>query len=114
MRVRRGFGRLAALVLGGSLIVLVVGTRPEWDQATGRVVPAPPDGRPRLVEVVEPEAWLRVTAWTDREGRFFLFMAEARAAHTLRVERGGCGPAVVRGVRFETGREAVVSVPPCG
>ncbi len=113
MRVRGGLRRLAALVLGGALIVLVVGTRPEWRRATGRVVPAPPGGRPHLVEVVEPEAWLPVTAWTDSEGRFFLFMAQVGAAHTLRVERPGCGPAVVRGVRFEAGRDAVVSVPAC-
>lgn len=110
---RGGLTRLAALVLGGALIVFVVGTRPQWERAAGRVVPAPADGRPHLVEVVEPEAWLPVTAWTDREGRFFLFMAQVGAAHTLRVERAGCGPAVVRGVRFETGREAAVSVPAC-
>ena len=113
MRARGGFRRLAALVLGGLLIVLVVGTRPQWVRATGRVVPPPPGGRPHLVEVVEPAAWLPVTGWTDREGRFFLFMAQVGAAHTLRVERPGCDPAVVRGVRFEAGRDAVVSVPPC-
>ena len=113
MRARGGLRRLAALAIGGALIVFVVGTRPEWRRATGRVVPAPPGGRPQLVEVMEPEAWLPVTAWTDGEGRFFLFMAQVGAAHTLRVERVRCGPAVVRGVRFEVGREAVVSVPAC-
>ena len=113
MRAGGGLRRLAALAIGGVLIVFVVGTRPEWRWATGRVVPAPPGGRPHLVEVVEPEAWLPVTAWTDSEGRFFLFMAQVGAAHTLRVERAGCGPAVVRGVRFEAGRDAVVSVPAC-
>ena len=46
MRVRGGLRRLAALVLGGVLIVFVVDTRPEWRGATGRVVPAPPGGRP--------------------------------------------------------------------
>ena len=83
MRVRGGLRRLAALVLGGVLIVFVVDTRPEWRGATGRVVPAPPGGRPHLVEVVGPEAWLPVTGWTDRQGRFFLFMAQVGAPHTL-------------------------------
>ena len=113
MRVRGGLRRLAALVLGGVLIVFVVGTRPRWEPAAGRLVPAPPGGRPHLVEVVEPGAWLPVTAWTDHEGWFVLFMAQVGAAHTLRVERAGCAPAVVRGVRFEAGREAVVGVPAC-
>ena len=113
MRPGRGFRRLAALVVGGLLILAVVATRPEWRWATGRVSPVPAGARPHLVEVLEPRAWLRVTGWTDGQGRFVLFMAAAGEDHTLRVERWGCGPAVVRGVRFEPGRDTVVHVPGC-
>ena len=113
MRFGGGFRRLAALAVGGLLILAVVATRPEWRWATGRVTPVPAGGRPHLVEVLEPRAWLKVTGWTDGQGRFVLFMAAAGEDHTLRVERAGCGPAVVRGVRFEPGRDAVVQVPGC-
>lgn len=113
MRLRGGFRRLAALVVGGVLILAVVGTRPRWQRVTGRVVPVPAGGRPHLVEVVAPRGWLQVTGWTDDAGRFFLFMARRGAAHTLRVERSGCDPAVVEGVQFERGRDALVRVPPC-
>ena len=113
MRLRGGFRRLAALVVGGLLIVAVVATRPQWRPAAGRVSPLPAGGRPHLVEVLEPQAWLKVTGWTDGRGRFVLFMAAAGEDHTLRVERVGCGPAVVRGVRFEPRRDAVVRVPAC-
>ena len=113
MRWRGGFRRLAALVVGGLLILAVVATRPQWRWVTGRVSPAPTGARPHLVEVLEPRAWLQVTGWTDELGRFVLFMAAAGEDHTLRVERSGCGPAVVRGVRFEPGRDAVVRVPAC-
>ncbi len=113
MRLGGGFRRLAALVVGGLLILAVVATRPQWRPATGRVSPVPAGGRPHLVEVLEPRAWLQVTGWTDGRGRFVLFMAAAGQDHTLRVERSGCVPAVVRGVRFEPGRDAVVHVPDC-
>ena len=113
MRPGRGLRRLAALVVGGLVILAVVGTRPRWQRVTGRVVPAPAGGRPHLVEVVAPRAWTKVTGWTDGAGRFFLFTARRGAAHTLRVERSGCGPAVVEGAHFERGRDAVVRVPPC-
>ena len=113
MRFGGGFRRLATLAVGGVLILVVVATRPQWRPATGRVSPAPAGGRPHLVEVLEPRAWLQVTGWTDGQGRFVLFMAAAGQDHTLRVERSGCGPAVVRGVRFEPGRDAVVRVPAC-
>ena len=112
-RLRGGFLRLAALLVGGLVILAAVGTRPRWERATGRVVPAPAGGRPHLVEVVAPRAWTKVTGWTDGAGRFFLFMARRGAAHTLRVERSGCGPAVVEGVQFERGRDTLVRVPPC-
>ena len=113
MRPGGGFRRLAALIVGGVVILAVVGTRPRWQKVTGRVEPAPAGGRPHLVEVVAPRAWTKVTGWTDGAGRFFLFMGRRGAAHTLRVERSGCGPAVVEGVRFERGRDTVVRVPPC-
>ncbi len=113
MRPRDGFRRLAALLVGGLVILTAVGTRPRWEQVTGRLVPAPAGGRPRLVEVVAPRAWMTVTGWTDGAGRFFLFMARRGAGHTLRVERSGCGPAVVEGVRFERGRDTLVRVPRC-
>ena len=100
-------------MVGGLLILAVVATRPEWRPATGRVSPVPAEGRPHLVEVLEPRAWLKVTGWTDGHGRFVLFMAAAGEDHTLRVERSGCGPAVVSGVRFEPGPDAVVQVPVC-
>ena len=112
-RLRGSFLRLAALLVGGLVILAAVGTRPRWERATGRVVPAPAGGRPQLVEVVAPRAWMKVTGWTDGAGRFFLFMARRGAAHTLRVERSGCGPAVVEGVRFEGGRDTLVRVPRC-
>ncbi len=111
--VRRGLRRLVVLLAGGLLILAVVGTRPQWRKATGRLAPVPPGGRPHLVEVVAPAAWIEVTGWTDRRGRFFLFLSQAGADHTLRVERAGCAPAVVQGVRFEPGRDAVVRVPAC-
>ena len=113
MRFGGGLRRLAALAVGGLLILAVVATRPEWRWATGRVSPVPAGGRPHLVEVLEPRSWLKVTGWTDGRGRFVLFMAAAGEDHTLRVERAGCGPAVVRGVRFEPGRDAFVPVPGC-
>ncbi len=113
MRLRGGFRRLAALVVGGLLILAVVGTRPRWQRVTGRVVPVPAGGRPHLVEVVGPRGWLQVTGWTDDAGRFFLFMARRGAAHTLRVERSGCDPVVVEGVHFKLGRDTLVRVPPC-
>ena len=108
MRLRGGLRRIAALVVGGVLILAVVGTRPRWQRVTG-----PAGGRPHLVEVVAPRGWLQVTGWTDDAGRFFLFMARRGAAHTLRVERSGCDPAVVEGVQFESGRDALVRVPQC-
>ena len=108
-----GVRQVAALVVGGLVILAVVGTRPQWQKVTGRVTPTPAGGRPHLVEVVAPRAWMKVTGWTDGGGRFFLFLGRRRAAHTLRVERSGCGPAVVEGVRFERGRDALVRVPPC-
>ena len=108
-----GLRRLAVLAVGGAVILLAVGTRPQWERATGRIVPRPAGGRPRLVELVRPRAWLTVTGWTDGEGRFFLFAAQVGAEHTLRVERSGCEPAVVDGVRFERGGDALVRVPPC-
>ena len=113
MRRRGGFRRLAALFVGGLVILAAVGTRPRWERVNGRVVPAPAGGRPHLVEVVAPRAWMKVTGWTDGAGRFFLFMARRGAAHTLRVERSGCSPAVVEGVRFERGRDTLVRVPSC-
>ena len=113
MRLRGGLRRVATLVVGTLVILAVVGTRPRWQQATGRVVPAPAGGRPHLVEVVSPRAWTLVTGWTDGAGRFFLFMARRGAAHTLRVERSGCSPAVVEDVHFERGRDALVRVPRC-
>ena len=113
MRVHGRLRRLAALVVGGALILLAVGTRARWERATGRVVPRPAGGRPHLVELVEPRSWLTVTGWTGEEGRFLLFASEVGAEHTLRVERSGCGPALVEGVRFEPGADAVVRVPPC-
>ena len=113
MRLRGGFRRLAALVVGGVLILTVVGTRPRWQRVTGRVVPVPAGGRPHLVEVVEPEGWMKVTGWTDGAGRFFLFMARRGTAHTLRVERSDCDPAVVEGVQFKRGRDTVIRVLPC-
>ena len=113
MRFGGGFRKLAALAVGGLLILAVVATRPEWRPATGRVSPVPAEGRPHLVEVLKPRAWLRVTGWTDGQGRFVLFMAAIGEDHTLRVERAGCDAAVVRGVRFEPGRDAVVRVAAC-
>ncbi len=113
MRPRDGFRRLAALLVGGLVILAAVGARPRWEQVTGRVVPAPAGGRPRLVEVVTPRAWMKVTGWTDGAGRFSLFTARRGAGHTLRVERSGCAPAVVEGVRFERGRDTLVRVPRC-
>ena len=113
MPLTGGLRRLAALLVGGLVIVAVVGTRPQWHKVTGRVVPEPAGGRPHLVEVVAPRAYIKVTGWTDGAGRFFLFMGRRGAAHTLRVERSGCGSAVVEGVRFERGRDALVRVPRC-
>ena len=113
MRTRGGLRRFVALVVGGLLILAVVGTRPQWQKVSGRVVPAPAGARPHLVEVVAPRAWMKVTGWTDGAGRFFLFMARRGAAHTLRVERSGCGPALLEGVHFERGRDALVRVPRC-
>lgn len=108
-----GLRRLAVLAVGGAVILLAVGTRPQWERATGRIVPRPADGRPRLVELVRPRSWLKVTGWTDGEGRFLLFASQVGAEHTLRVERPGCEPAVVDGVRFERGADALVRIPPC-
>ena len=108
-----GLRRLAVLAVGGAVILLAVGTRPQWERATGRIVPRPAGGRPHLVELVRPRSWLKVTGWTDGEGRFLLFASQVGAEHTLRVERSGCEPAVVDGVRFERGADALVRIPPC-
>ena len=103
MRLRGGFRRIAALVVGGPRYsrrcrhapAVAAGHRPRGARAPRR--PA------HLVEVVSPRAWTKVMGWTDGAGRFFLFMARRGAAHTLRVERSGCSPAVVEGVHFEGG-----------
>ena len=103
--------RLLILAATTITILVVTAMRPGWTKATGQIVPAP--STPLLIEVVAPDLWLHVTAWSDPKGRFLLFMTRRGKEHALSIERPGCEPHIARGVRFTAQAATQLILPPC-